>query len=375
MILINESLYTVHDTLNPKIWDSNNKLLPDVRSKLMEIVEEFKEYVSNDIEMNIIDAHIVGSNASYNYTEYSDLDVHIVVNFEMIGDCSEILQSYYDAERSSFNDKYDISIHGVNVEIYVEDVKSNTISNGIYSVYKDEWIKYPEKLDKIPDIDLDPELSETIANVREVLNSNDLDVVKDLINELYLMRKNSLATDGEYGKGNQIFKEIRNQGLLDELKDEMYRLTSQELSLESKSIVNEMNTRQIDRNITGLIGYSGYRINNLYNSMKTTKGTMASRQLTVHVDISDKYGNSMSMKFDPRPITATSRTGSDFIPYDPKVHEGEKLYVRAKKPESVGQYDPIYRVYIETTNGHIFAGEVRNGNDLSKILNSINKQR
>lgn len=83
----------------------------------------------------------------------------------------------------------------------------------------------------------------------------------------------------------------------------------------------------------------------------------------------------MSMKFDPRPITATSRTGSDFIPYDPKVHEGEKLYVRAKKPESVGQYDPIYRVYIETTNGHIFAGEVRNGNDLSKILNSINKQR
>lgn len=375
MILINESLYTAHDTLNPKIWDRENELLPDVRSKLIEIVEEFKEYVSNDIEMNIIDAHIVGSNASYNYTEYSDLDVHIIVNFEMMGDCSEILQSYCDAERSSFNDKYDISIHGVNVEIYVEDIKANTVSNGIYSVYKDEWIKYPEKLDNIPDIDLDPELSETIANVREVLNSNDLDAVKDLINELYLMRKNSLSTDGEYGKGNQIFKEIRNKGLLDELKDEMYRLTSQELSLESKSIVNEMNTRQISRNINGLISSSGYKINNIYNSMKTTKGATASRQLTVHVDISDKNGNNISMKFDPRPITATTKTGYDFIPYDPEVHKDEKLYVRVKKQEHVGQYDPIYRVYIETTNGPMFAGEVRNGNDLSKILNSINKRR
>lgn len=70
MILINES-QLVHDSLNPKIWDRENKLLPDVRNKLMEIVEEFKEYVNDDIEMNIIDAHIVGSNASYNYTEYS----------------------------------------------------------------------------------------------------------------------------------------------------------------------------------------------------------------------------------------------------------------------------------------------------------------
>lgn len=226
----------IHNELNPKIWDGD-KLDPDVKSKILEIVEEFKEYV--EIPMEVVDVHILGSNASYNYTQYSDLDVHIVVNFEMMGDCSEILQSYYDTERSSFNDKYDISIHGVNVEMYVEDIKANTVSNGIYSVYKDEWIKYPEKLDKIPDIDLDPELSETIANVREVLNSNDLGAVKDLINELYLMRKNSLSTDGEYGKGNQIFKEIRNQGLLDELKDEMYRLISQELSLESRRDKND----------------------------------------------------------------------------------------------------------------------------------------
>ena len=41
MILINESLYTAHDTLNPKIWTSNNKLLPDVEYKLFDIVKEF----------------------------------------------------------------------------------------------------------------------------------------------------------------------------------------------------------------------------------------------------------------------------------------------------------------------------------------------
>lgn len=220
----------VHDELNPKIWN-NDKLDSEVRSKVLEIVNEFKEYI--EIPMEIVDIHILGSNASYNYTQYSDLDVHIVVNFEMIGDCDELIQSYYNSERSSFNDKYDISVHGINVELYVEDIKTNTVSNGIYSVYRDEWIKYPMKLDHIPNIDLEPELSETITNISKSLVSNDINKVKNCINELYLMRKNSLSIDGEYGKYNQIFKEIRNKGLLDELKDEMYKLTSQELSLES----------------------------------------------------------------------------------------------------------------------------------------------
>ena len=39
--------------------------------------------------------------------------------------------------------------------------------------------------------------------------------------------------DGEYGKGNLIFKELRNQGVLQALKDKKVELETKEMSLES----------------------------------------------------------------------------------------------------------------------------------------------
>lgn len=220
----------IYNELNPKIWDKNNKLYPQVRAKINEIVDAFIDYV--EIPLKIVDVHILGSNASYNYTDNSDLDVHIITNFDMIKpDCSEILQAYYNTERASFNSTYDIKIKGIDVEIYVEDIKASTISNGIYSLYSDKWIKFPKKTQPV-NTNLEPELSKVKAYVLNAINSLQLGLVEDTINSLYLIRKNSLATDGEYGKGNLIFKDIRNSGLLDKLKDARVKLMSTDLSLE-----------------------------------------------------------------------------------------------------------------------------------------------
>ena len=49
------------------------------------------------------------------------------------------------------------------------------------------------------------------------------------------MRTNSIAVDGEYGKGNQIFKDLRNLGYLSKLKEALMKAMSKELSLESLS--------------------------------------------------------------------------------------------------------------------------------------------
>ena len=237
--------FEVHDTLNPKIWDSNNKLIPEVKVKIEEIIEQFVSTI--DFPLAVIDAHLVGSNASYNYTQFSDLDVHIITNFELVDASTEIVQLLYNSLKAKFNSDYDISIRGIDVELYVEDVKTSAISNGIYSLYKDEWIKFPKKLTNLPDIDVSKEYNEWKNKIQYVLDMRDSNEIVNLINDLYVVRQNSLAVDGEYGAGNQLFKEIRNHGLLDKLKAAYKANRSKELSLEHLVLHEDSRTSLITK--------------------------------------------------------------------------------------------------------------------------------
>ena len=215
--------------LNPKIWE-DKKLKEDVRETIIDIVSEFMDNLIIPVE--ILDVRVVGSNASYNYTEHSDLDVHIISNLELVGSPTEIVQALYNSERSNFNRTHDIKIKGIDVELYVEDVNSAVTSNGIYSVIDDVWIKEPQIINE-RSVKIDKkELQELVNSVRTVLDNGDSDDIKDCINMLYLMRKDSIATDGEYGVGNLLFKEIRNSGLLSALKDKYNEMISDELTLE-----------------------------------------------------------------------------------------------------------------------------------------------
>lgn len=215
--------------LNPKLWE-DKKLKRDVREAIIDIVSEFMDNLIIPVE--ILDVRVVGSNASYNYTEHSDLDVHIISNLELVGSPTEIVQALYNSERSNFNRTHNIKIKGIDVELYVEDVKSSVTSNGIYSVIDDIWIKEPQMV-KERSVKIDKkELRDLVNSVKSVLADGDSDDIKDCINMLYLMRKDSIATDGEYGVGNLLFKEIRNRGLLDALKDKYNEMISDELTLE-----------------------------------------------------------------------------------------------------------------------------------------------
>lgn len=227
-----------HDNLNPKLWNEDHSLKEDVRDKLEEIVDEFiLELEENKIPIKVLDVHLVGSNASFNYTENSDLDVHIIANFEEVTCDPEILNLLYNFFKSYFNDKYDILIHGISVELYIEDMNASAISNGIYSLYEDEWVKFPEKLD-IPDIDISDEFEEWEDRYQLIISNDDSEAAEDLVDDLYRLRKNSIAAEGEYGKGNLVFKEFRNLGYLDKLKELRDQGTSRKLSLEAlKEIV------------------------------------------------------------------------------------------------------------------------------------------
>lgn len=239
--------FQVHETLNPKLWDTKSQqLLPEVRSKLVEIVSAFEDYTEAPIE--IIDAQLCGSNASFNYTATSDLDLHVIANFESIDAPAELLQLIYNSTKASFNRDTDITIHGIEVELYVQDVRNTVHSNGIYSICDNKWVKEPKPIKSITKHNTEKEQQQWTEHVKEVVSSQDYDVILDCINALYLMRTNSIAVDGEYGKGNQLFKDIRNAGLLKALKDALNDSLSKKLSLESLSngtIVNRLDESKI----------------------------------------------------------------------------------------------------------------------------------
>ena len=239
---MNES-FELHDTLNQKLWASDKTLIPEVENAIKRIVEEFLSNSEVLSEKDIIDVELVGSNASYNYTDKSDLDLHLVVNMEDLSCDPKLVQIACNAEKASYNRNYDLSIKGVEIELYVEDVKASTASNGIYSLFKEKWIKFPESIESVDystDTEFISKLDELVVEVNQVLSSASSSFeIQDEINNLYNTRRESIMSEGEYGFGNQLFKEIRSLGLLDDLKDKKFELASKELSLESLKESND----------------------------------------------------------------------------------------------------------------------------------------
>jgi hypothetical protein len=88
----------------------------------------------------------VGSNASYNYSNNSDIDVHIIVNNEDISCDKNLLNILYNYMKSDFNKNYNIKVKGLDVEVYIEDINTTSITNGIYSILHNEWVKFPEEI-------------------------------------------------------------------------------------------------------------------------------------------------------------------------------------------------------------------------------------
>lgn len=225
-----------NEILNPKLFE-NNKLKPDVRQTIFNIVDEFKEYL--EIPINILDIRIVGSNASYNYTDTSDIDIHLVVNFDELSNNNDLIQVLFNSKKKLFNDTYDITIKGLEAEIYVEDVETSAISNGIYSVLQNCWIKFPKK-ENIEDIKIDSLGVDTLffkyqKKCEKMLENKDdvtIEQVNELIDKIYMLRKNGLAKSGEYSNGNLVFKNLRSEGYIQQLIDLKDSLISKELSLE-----------------------------------------------------------------------------------------------------------------------------------------------
>ena len=231
MKILKES-FEIHSTLNKQLFNlDTNTLKEDIRLRLIKIADEFVESIQeNEIPIHVYDYWLLGSNAAYNYTKDSVIDIHVIVNLEDIVDVEPyIMKLLYNFSKTSFNNHYDVTVKGHEIELYVQDINEPNATNGIYSLKKNEWIKVPVKEEpKIYDI----ENTELYKKWKDKYNNLKDEDIEQFIFDLYLMRKTSLANEGEFGEGNLVFKQFRNDGILDELKDRKYQFKSKELTLE-----------------------------------------------------------------------------------------------------------------------------------------------
>lgn len=224
-----------HTELNPELWD-HQTIKSEVKDKLIQIAHvwiQFANIPSDAVE----DLLIVGGNANFNYTPYSDIDLHILVDKSKIADCPEILDDYLKDKKYIWSQTHDIKIYGHDVEIYAQDINEPVPFNqGSYSLLKDDWITAPkqEKVDlNSPELKL--KVSNHIQKIESLLSSNADDVsiqrFKDKIRD---MRSAGLKKAGEFSLENLAFKELRNLGYFEKINQYLKTKQDEKLSLTKK---------------------------------------------------------------------------------------------------------------------------------------------
>jgi hypothetical protein len=139
------SSFNIKKRLNPKFW-KNGRLDSRIRMKLLDIADDFIDFMGIDwVEPK--DIIMTGSLANFNWSEeYSDIDLHIVIDYKEVDDRAEFVDSFFYSQKQLWNKEHDnISIMGFPVEVFVQDENAEHDSSGVYSLEKDRWIVEPER--------------------------------------------------------------------------------------------------------------------------------------------------------------------------------------------------------------------------------------
>lgn len=228
---IDFSSFTPQQELNPKIWP-NGKINSRVRLKLLDIADDFFKTLKIGW-LKPIDILLTGSMANYNWSKYSDFDLHLLLDFSDVDENVDFVHEYFTAKKKLWNEEHEnLMIYGFPVEVYVQDINENLISNGIYSLYKNKWIIEPSK-DNLQSMGQDKETikSKAIETMKKIdaLYNATFDInhgsdgekllaqIQKLITIIKGIRKQSLTKGGEMAAGNIFFKILRRTGYIEKL--------------------------------------------------------------------------------------------------------------------------------------------------------------
>lgn len=229
------------DELNPKIWNKEKtfySMKPEVRERLLEIANQFLDFIG--VEILVTDIVLTGSLANYNWSKYSDFDIHIIVNYNQFPTSNvELYKELFNLKKVLFNNNHDITLFDYETELYVEGEEDAHFSTGVYSLLYDDWQNKPKKEDvKIDKPTVERKAKqwmEIIDGVLENIKDEDVDIAKSLIEKykekLRKFRTCGLQKNGEYSSENLVFKILRRNGYLEKLRNSSNEILDKKLSM------------------------------------------------------------------------------------------------------------------------------------------------
>lgn len=237
--------FQMKDHLCPDIFnqeDGSYVIKKEVVDKLIEITDNFIEFAG--VDFFIHDIILTGSLANYNWSEYSDVDLHILIDFDELSDSNDksgvlkdIVKEFFDAKKGLWNEQHDIKIKNFDVELYVQDINEEHVSSGVYSILNNEWVVEPsmkkESIDTNQILNKGEYFAKQIDSLIQDFNSNG-DVSKkvlDLRDKIKKFRKTGLETGGEYSYENLTFKLLRRNGYIEKLMSLKNEITDKKLSV------------------------------------------------------------------------------------------------------------------------------------------------
>lgn len=247
------SSFKKRDTLPPGIWKDEETLNSKVRLKLLDIADDFWKFVNLTwVEPKGI--IITGSICNFNWSKFSDIDLHLVVDFNEIDSKTEFVKQYLDSKKNEWNAEHEgLKIMGFPVELYTQDVSDNVEAGGIYDLEENAWIRRPNphtiKSIGLEKFDIKRKAAEIMTIIDEMyktLSSTDdgYEVSKIGEDASYLwekvksLRKKSLTKRGENGAGNIVYKVLRRTGYLDKLF-KLFSATYDKSNSISESLIRE----------------------------------------------------------------------------------------------------------------------------------------
>ncbi len=224
--------FNIKQELNPEFWE-NDKLKKNIKNKLLKIAKDFFKSLELPENIKLKDILFVGSLANYNWSKFSDIDLHLVTDFNKFDEDKDFIKKYFDAEKNLWNKNHQIKLKHYPVEIYVQDVKEKLHASAIYSIPHDKWILKPKNdditIDKITLKRKVQKLFDKLRNIKDNYQSKEyqktIDKAEQLKDNIKNMRKAGLESGGEFSIENLTFKVLRRTDfmeLLDSLKIKAY---------------------------------------------------------------------------------------------------------------------------------------------------------